>query len=164
MSSYIIIGFSTHKKFSILSSLIKCIEGTKFSHVYLKFESKSINRKLIYQASGLTVNFCGNDIFYSKNKDIAQFVIPVTEEEKIKILQKCVDLCGKPYGIKELFGLGLVKICAIYGKKIKNPFQDRSRTYICSELIATILMTIGFTFKDLDSVSPKDLFNKLSSK
>ena len=35
----ITIGFSTHKKFAILAWIIKKVQKTKYSHIYLKFNS-----------------------------------------------------------------------------------------------------------------------------
>lgn len=161
MQEYIIIGFSTHRTFNILSEIIKKVEHTDFSHVYIKLFSTSLDRYLIYQASGLSINFCGQATFYEKNKDIAQFLIAVTAEQKKAMLQLAVDLAGKPYGMKDLIGIGLVRFLAFFGKKIKNPFADGSKTYICSELAATLLVQLGIPFEDLDSTTPKDVYDTL---
>jgi len=161
MQDYIIIGFSTHKSFNLLSWVIKKVERTDFSHVYVKIFSKSLDRYLVYQASGLAVNFCGQDTFYAHNKDVAEFAIAVTPEQKIEVLKKCVDLAGKPYGMKDLIGIGLVRLAGLIRWKIRNPFADGSKTYICSETAATILVVIGFKFEELDSTTPKDIYEKL---
>lgn len=161
MQDYIIVGFSTHRDFNLLSWLIKTVERTKFSHAYVQWYSASADRYLIYQASGLTVNFCGMDIFYKKNIDVAQFTIPITAAEKKQIIQMAIDLAGKPYGMKDLFGIAWVRFMGLFGKKVKNPFSDGAKTYICSELAATILTKIGFKFEDLDTTTPKDIYDKL---
>ena len=161
MQENIIVGFSTHSSFNLLSEIIKFTEHTNFSHVYIKIFSTSLNRWLIYQASGLVVNFVGQDVFHIKNKEIAEFLVPITTEQKIKILQLAVDLAGKPYGIKDLIGIGLVRLCSLIHWKIKNPFADGSKTYICSELAATILVQLGMSFDSLDSATPKDVYDKL---
>lgn len=54
------IGFSYHKT-SILSRTIKSVEGSNFSHVYIRRKSKY--GEYVYQASGLQVNFMNIDIF-----------------------------------------------------------------------------------------------------
>lgn len=161
MTEYIIIGFSTPRTFNTLSWTIRKAERTDFSHVYVKIFSKSLDRYLIYQASGLTVNFCGQQTFYAHNKDIAEFAIPITTEQKVEILKKCVDLAGRPYGIKALIGIGLVRLASIFKWKIHNPYADGSKTYICSEITATLLILIGFKFNELDSITPKDIYDKL---
>jgi hypothetical protein len=157
----LIIGFSTHKKPTILGSIIKLVEKTEFSHVYVKLYSESLDRQLIYQASGLLVNFVGEEVFYEKNKDIMTFNIPITKEQQTKLLQKAVDNCGKPYGIKDLFGIGLVRLGRLFGIRVKNPMADGSATYICSELASSILVELGFDFSNLDDITPKDLYDKL---
>lgn len=161
MEDYIIVGFSTHKTFNVLSKLIQLVEHTDFSHVYIRFYSKSIDRYLIYQASGLQVNFCGLEHFYEKNKTIAEFRIKVDPETKRQLLMDAVDLAGKPYGMKDLIGIGLVRFCSLFKIKIKNPFADGSKTYICSELASTFLVKLGYTIQDLDSATPKDVYDIL---
>lgn len=161
MQDSIIIGFSTHKSFNILSEIIKIAEHTAFSHVYIKIYSDSLQRWLIYQASGLTVNFVGQDVFHIKNKEIAEFTIPITPAQKIEILQIAIDLAGKPYGMKDLIGIGYVRVMGCFAQKVKNPFADGSKTYICSELAATLLTKIGIPFADLDSTTPKDVYDTL---
>jgi hypothetical protein len=161
MSNFIIVGFSTPKKTKIVPTIIKLVEHTSFSHVYIKIWSNTLKRYLVYQASGTTVNFCSTEIFDLKNKIIAEYKIEITEEQKINILQKCVDSVGKPYGVGSLVGLGLVRFCAMFGKKINNPFADGSKTYICSEIAATLLLSLGFSFDHLDNLTPKDIYNKL---
>lgn len=158
---HLVIGFSTPRKFGILSTTIRKIERTEFSHVYFKIFSKSLDRYLIYQASGLQVNFVGEDNFHSKNKTIASFIIPISTERKIKFLQKAIDLAGRPYGIKQIFGMGLVRFLYIFNYKAQNPYADGSHTYVCSELAAEHLNDLGFDFEDLDSITPKNIYNKL---
>ena len=159
----ITIGFSTHKKFAILAWIIKKVQKTKYSHIYLKFNSDSLQRTLIYQASGLEVNFCGDSVFLSKNKIIEEFELYFDNKEHTILLQKCVDLAGTPYGIKELMGIGIVKAAKLLDKNIKNPFADGDKSFVCSELIGTLLNMLGYDFDNLDSLTPKDIYEKLRS-
>jgi hypothetical protein len=156
------IGFSKPKKFKLLAWIIQKVEGTDFSHTYMKFHSDSLSRDLIYQASGLTVNFCGCTTFYSEHVEVDSYVIYVTDEQRIRILQKAIDLAGKSYGIKLLLGIGLVRFYAMFGKKIANPFSNKE-TYVCSKLIGAELEELGFTFEDLNNTTPKDIRNALRS-
>lgn len=157
----IIIGFSTPKKRSFLPWLIRKAMKTDFSHVYVKFYSKAIDRTLIYQASGMHVNFIGESAFLQTNKIIAEFSIDVTEEQRTQVLARSVDLVGKFYGIKQLIGMGWVYLCHSFGKRVKNPFSDGSKTYICSEIGGDALVTLGKEIEDLDTLSPKDLYDIL---
>lgn len=161
MQDYIIVGFSTPKEFHTFPWIIRKVEKTEFSHVYFKVFSKSLNRYLIYQASGLQVNFVGQDTFYKTNKVIAEFTIPVTPEQKTTFLQKAVDIAGRPYGMKQVLGIGLVRAAAGINVKINNPWADGNHTYVCSELAADFLNDLGFEFEDLDNITPKDIYEKL---
>ena len=60
----IYIGFSTHTG-NLLSKTIQLVEGSKFSHVYIRKVSKY--GEYVYQASGLAVNFMNIDIFKAHN-------------------------------------------------------------------------------------------------
>ncbi len=158
----ITIGFSRPKTWKPYAWLIMKLYNTSYDHVYIKFYSESYQRELIYQASGIRVNFMSHEIFFNDNICIAEFDIGVSEEDKKKTIQFAIDNCGKPYGIKAAIGLGIVRICEMFGKTIKNPLDDGQKTYVCCELAAQILINIGYKFnKDVDNISPKDLNNFL---
>lgn len=164
MEDSIIIGFSTHRKFNILSWLICKVLKTDFSHVYVKWYSSKLDRWLIYQASGLKVNFVGQPLFLEDNKPVAEFLVKTTAAEKTDIMATAVDLAGKPYGMKQLIGMAWVYLCHAFGKRVRNPYSDGSKTFICSELAAAILVKLGTKIEDLDSISPKDLYDILRGK
>lgn len=155
----IVIGFSRPKKFKIMSYIIRLLERTKFSHVYLKINIDTLDRELICQASGIQVNFVGDTLFKEQNETIEEFEIHNVEDVESEVLKNCVDLVGKPYGIKQLLGLLVVQIAGFFGKKIKNPFADKTKTYICSELVGQILTThFEYNIADLDTLTPKDIY------
>lgn len=159
----LIVGFSKPSKLKLISYLITKLDGTDFSHVYIRLYSESLNRNLIYQASGLKVNFIGFNSFLSHNTVVASFKIKIMEEQKIKLLQKAIDYAERPYSIKQLIGLGFVRGCAFFGKRIKNPFYDGDQAFICSELVANLLVDLGYEFEDLNNVSPKDIYEVLKN-
>lgn len=140
----IVIGFSTvRKRFSLFSWAIRAVEQTKYSHVYIKFWSESMQRWLIYQASHMAVNFMGEQRFLNEEIIIEEFVINVTPEQKAKILQYCVDTVGTPYGVSQIFGMAYARVLARLGYNMYNPFSDGSKTMVCSELAGHILMVMG---------------------
>jgi hypothetical protein len=139
------------------------VERTKFSHTYIKISSESLNRTLIYQANGSGVWFIGEDAFLHKNIPVEEYDFTITEVQKIKLLQFCVDNSGKSYGRMQLCGMGLCRLIkAVIGKSIKNPFGDENRRYICAELVANALNEVGFPeIKELDNIGLKELVEKV---
>lgn len=153
------IGFSRPKEWHVLSALIMAVERTDYSHVYVRWHSDKYGRDLIYQASGLKVNFVGLDLFMSMNTIVDEFDFDVSDETYVKMVQFCIDNAGKPYGGKQLVGMGIKKL------GFENPFRDGKQTYVCSELGAYIVREfisegIG---TDLDDIDPLALHEYLSS-
>ena len=162
-----IIGFSrARSKFSIVSKLIMWIQGTSFSHVYIKFDSEFLERDFIYQASRTSVNFENIQTFESESITVKEFKLEVLPEDYKKILQFSIDNVAKPYGTQELLGMFIVTIFDLFGKKIKNPLGDKNKTFICSELANYILDSFmdANISTDIDSVTPKDVYNYLINR
>lgn len=158
----ITIGFSkAESKFAIFAKLIQLVLGTSFSHTYIKFKSESIDRILIYQASGLAVNFMPEHRFLEHHVPIAEYELEVSEETYKKTIQFAVDKSGTPYGITQILGILYIKLLGCLGITVKNPFSTGTNNYICSELVTEILreiLELNFYY-DLDSVTPKELYN-----
>jgi hypothetical protein len=154
----VVIGFSRPKKCSLLSKLIMKVQGTPYSHIYVKFYSASLNRELIYQASGLQVNFVGSIFFYDHHIAVKEFELEISDEVHLEALRFAVDKAGTPYSIKQLFS---ILAYMLTGKLL---FRDGREAYVCSELIGEMLAEkIKITInKDLDIVIPKDIYNILS--
>ena len=161
----LVIGFSTPKKFHHFSWLISTICKTKYSHSYIKLTSESIGRDLIYQASGFKVNFIGSKSFYEQNTVCIEYTLQITEEQKVKLLQKAIDLCGSSYSLKEVFGLLLVKVVrVVFSKHINNPFNDEAK-WFCAELVGELLTDLGILNLDkahLSNLEPKDIADLLA--
>lgn len=159
----IIVGFSRPKKWKPFAWLIMQAYNIPYDHVYVRFYSDSYERNLVYQASGTKVNFMSQEIFLEDNLAIAEFEIEISKENKKQMVQFAIDNCGKPYGIKAVFGLTLVRIAELFGKTIKNPFRDNETTYVCSELGAYILEYYADVKlpKNYEDITPKDLYNCL---
>jgi hypothetical protein len=140
----------------ILSWLIRLIEGTKFSHVYVRHDTK-YGTGLVYQASGLAVNFMSEEIFLEKNEVVDEFNFDITDDAFSRYISFAIKTVGKSYGFKQLLGLFLV---SVFGLK-KNPFPSGRSDYVCSELVGDILMEIGkFSYSSelLDRLTPRDIY------
>lgn len=159
MNKTIVIGFSTPNKWKLLSWLIKILLRTSYSHVYLKFHSESLDRDIVYQASGLAVNFIGNHRFLDHHKVIREFKLNISPECHLSTLQFAVDKAGSPYSLRQLLGILIYMLCGI------KPKGEDQNTYVCSELIGQIMQE-KFNIcvnKDLDLITPKDVYHILES-
>lgn len=161
----ILVGLSRPKKWKAFAQLIMAGYGIPYDHVYVKFHSDKYDRDLIYQASKTMVNFVGSDMFLSNNLSIYEFEVEIPDDKVVAMMQFMIDNAGKPYGIKQCFGMAIVRVCEIFGKYIENPFKDGGKTYVCSEIGAYILEQFAGAVipKDIDDITPKDLYNYFQS-
>lgn len=158
----IFVGFSRPKKFMPLAWLIMKIEDTEYSHVYLKFYSASMERWLIYEAGGLMVRFKGSTLFQMDNLCVDEFKIELDDAHYNKTIAWCVDNCGRPYGIFQLFGMLYSYIIKhIFNEDVKNPLRDGRKSQVCSEMIGYLLKDNGIINieEDLDLAGPKKIYN-----
>lgn len=161
----IIVGFSRPKTWKPFSWLIMTAYGNPFSHAYIKFYSKSLDRWIIYQASGFSVNFMNIQTFEDEEVIVYEKEIEITQEAKTRIIRFAMDNCGKPYGIKQVAGLGWVRLQELlFRKEIKNPLTDGIKSFFCSELVALILSMVGIKLpKAPEDMAPKDVFGLLKT-
>lgn len=161
----IIVGFSKPSSFKVFAWIIMTAYKTPYDHVYLKFHSDSLNRDIIYQASKLMVNFMGTSIFLKDNIVVDEFEVKISTDKKIQLMQFMIDNASKPYGIMNAIGLGLMRICKFIGITINNPFGDGSKTWICDEIVGSILEEFAGAKlpETLDNLNPLDLYNYLKS-
>ena len=155
------IGFSkSSSKFAPFSWIIKLVQGTPYSHAYLKIHRDDINRDVYYQASHDLVNFMSSTQFNNEETIIKEIDFEFTDSDKIKLSQFMYDQLGKPYAVSEILGLLCVVLCAKIGIKIQNPVQDGTSQFYCSELVSYFLSQCdGITLpKDLADMTPKDLY------
>jgi len=156
---YITIGFSRPKgkKFPIFSWGIRFFQGwTDYSHVYLKFSSNSLDRDIIYQASGTQLNFMGSKIFEDHAHMIEEFVLEINDTDYRSLLQFCIDNAGKPYSIRDILAI-LLK---------SRKLLDNESGFVCSNLMGYILQNyLKITLnKDYEMYTPKDIYSILKFK
>src|SRR5258708_2144045 len=98
------VGFSRPKAWFVpFSWLIRLCLKTPYSHVYIKTHSDSLNRDIIYQASGLQVNFVGNILFESKENIVKEFSLDISDEIYTNMMQDSIDIAGGPYSMWQIF-------------------------------------------------------------
>jgi len=154
----IYVGFSKpiNRIFPVYSWAIRALEGTKFSHVYVRHATK-YDVDIIYQASGTQVNFESGEMFFKKAETVREFEFEITDDAFDAYMRFAIKNAGKPYGVLQVFGIALYSLLGLE----KNPFPSGSTNYICSELVAEILFEIGKFKYDrelFDKLTPKDLF------
>ena len=156
----LVIGFSRPKsKWKIFSLLTRLVEDTPFSHVFISWYSPSLDREIVYHASGLMVHFLEGSRFRETNKIVSEFSFELNEHTRTKIIQFAVDRAGAAYSLKQLIGLSLVAIARRLGIDLKNPIKTGRYSYVCCELAGELLNSIGYTIdQELDDMTPKDLY------
>lgn len=82
-----IVGFSRRKGLAPVSWLIMLCEGTNFSHAFIKVYSASLDRVLIYQATGSGVYFMGSTLFDKTAQVMEEYPIEVSEDARRKLLR-----------------------------------------------------------------------------
>lgn len=154
----IIVGFSKGKGFVPVSWLIKLFEGTPYSHAYLKFRSESLERTLVYEATGKGIFFKSVQEFDSRSTVIAEYELEIHPDQKKRLMQFCIDSSGKHYSQLQICSIFLKKSLEKIGIKISNLFPNADKEFICSELAAKCLELIDYkAADDLDLITPKEL-------
>lgn len=158
----ITIGFS--KSNTLLSKIIRFIEGADASHTYIQWYSDKIGRVMVYEASGTQVNFTNLFQFSKKQIIVKEFNLNISDRTYTKLLQFCIDNARTPYGVKQLVGLGWVKLMGKFGIRVGNPFGKGN--YVCSTLVATILTNqLEFVIPiDIRLMSPSDILTYLTKE
>jgi uncharacterized protein YycO len=150
----IYVGFSRPTKWFVpYSWLIRWVDKTPYSHVYIKFYSTTAGEWLIYQASHTSVNFFNERYFVETNIVVDEFVLNLDEDDWRKALKFAIQHVGAPYGVKQVVGIALNLLFNW------NPFKDGDKSYVCSELIQCMIdLPTGI---DPDEVRPIDIHSYL---
>lgn len=152
------VGFSEPKKFKIGAFAIKLWTKSAYSHVYLRFESSSPDiPSTVYHAAHGMVHFRSLENFKKENNVVREYAITVKSEFKTQVLAHCMNLSGEPYGTLELFKIFATDVLDVLGIRLNT---KNSRGYICSELVASILIKIigdNIFEKPLHLIKPKDI-------
>ena len=131
----IFIGFSRPKDDKALfAKAIRLFEDTDFNHVYIRHQTK-YGIEIVYQASGLSVNFMSGIIFRHNNVIVEEYMFLLTEEQFDKYMSFALYNVGAPYSFKLILKIFLNRFFPKFAKKIDiHPLE-----YVCSKLVSTIL-------------------------
>lgn len=142
------VGFSRPRGsiFPIFSWIIRAVECTSYSHVYLAWDSISGARPHYHAAAG-SVHFLGSRIAERKLDVRAEFLAPVSEAQYRKLIHFTHSHAGTSYGWKQIVGIGIQKLLRLR----RNPLADGRKSWVCSEAVGYVLQDVlGYDLGDLD--------------
>ena len=146
----VIVGFSSHS--GLFSAAIRFVTRSKVSHVYIKIPVPEYGEHMVFQASGLVVNYTNYSLFLEKSIVGEEYEIQVDDDvaavgEKMRVTE-----AGKPYSMKEIFGLLWVLALRGLGINVSNPLRDGSQSFICVELA---MLCVGLD-KESENTTPEE--------
>lgn len=143
------IGLS-YKTKSFFSWLIRLYQKTKYSHTYIRIETRTFD--LILDATSRGVSLKNYKDFTKNNNIIEEKILDqqfLNEDDFASIV---IPLLGKKYGYITILGILLKN----FG--IKGIGKDGNKSFICSELVARVLEKyIGIDTGTFDYITPKDI-------
>lgn len=162
----VIIGFSRPKSnFKVGSWFIRLANKTKYSHVYMKTLSTSLDRVLLYEATGHGgVNFINQRLWESQTHTVIEYSLDLTPEQHKKLLQFCIDNAGQPYSKKQIINIAYNYIRKFLGLSPVS-WKESEESMICSELLGRLLCEV-FNItptKDFNLYEPVDIENILKN-
>lgn len=141
------------------------VQKTNYSHVYLKYQDNFLNQPMYYGASHTLVNYMSAPVFLAQETVVKEFTFNISDEMFVSTLLFAAQQAGKPYGVWEIIGLGIMNVSLLFGIKINNPFANAGSNWICDQLMAALLsqcanITLPIPLNDM---TPKDMYNFVSS-
>jgi hypothetical protein len=120
-----------------------------------------LHRWLVYHATlsgGL--HFSNLEKIKENNLLVDEFEVKETDQEKIRILAKCIDYVGDDWSIMQLIGILYIRVMKFFKREVKNPWPIG---WVCSEVVWEFLQDLGVEITaDRDAVGPKLLRDTLS--
>ncbi len=155
----IIIGFSKPRgKFKPFSWAIRLVEGTPYSHVYIRTHSDKLDVDLIYQASGAQVNFMGLQHFNNHAIRLFEFEHEIPDQTYDAFMRWAIINSGADYSIKQPLGILLIKMFNLK----RNPFANGSFAWVCSELAGFVLssfLEVNIDKSELEVLGTRGIFD-----
>lgn len=150
----VIIGFSkARSKLAIASVLIRLVEKTPYSHIFMQVDD------VVVHANHVGVSVIYLPTFLEKNVIVSEYNMELAEDQINHVLDTVKPHLGKKYGTTQLIGC----LLSLVLKLKKNPF---TKGFICSEFIAMILLDLMWVDikKDINLVTPKDIQEALDAR
>lgn len=149
------IEFTRPKTNKPLSCAIMAVEGTKYSHVRLRWKT-SWGAETVYEASGVSVKFVGPVAMQERPVEVIHsYALQLSDEQYKALLRLCIEYSGLSYGTLQLVGILLVRVFGL----VKNPLSRGRKSQVCSEIVGVFLQDIlGIGRQlNLDIAGPRDI-------
>lgn len=144
-----IIGMSYRKGFAPLSSLIRWWMNVSYSHTYVQID------EMVYHATSKGVHCISREEFEKNNKTVKEYDFKDVDNNLVKMI--CLLHMNKSYGYISLLGIFLRDL---FGIKLLG--ADDNRTFICSELVGTIMEAVfKVELGDQNYFTPRDIEEKI---
>jgi hypothetical protein len=149
------IGFSTSN--SVVSKIIRKLTKSKVSHTYIKCQVERYD--VVLHANQHGVEFDKYNDFDRKFEIVAEYDLKLTAEQEDAFMAYAIRQLDRSYDFLGVAGFMWVLLNRSFGRKVKNPFSNKS-AYYCSELIICSLQAaqfVGSELFDKDLVTPEEL-------
>jgi hypothetical protein len=160
------IGFSKPKDklFPLFSWAIRLYEGTPYSHVYIRWETKW-NTWLCYHAASLMIHFLGEASFARHITVVEEFEFEVDEEKFDKLMAFCTKYVGEDYALMEVVMIPFWDALSKQGKTFPSLANGANKQY-CAELVMRALgeMNGKELTQDADRVKLKYVYEFVKEK
>lgn len=155
----VIVGFSRPKAWlKPFSWAIRLVERTPYSHVYIRTRADALGVDLIYQASGVQLNFMGLEHFKENALILYEFEGYLPDEKYREFMRWAITNSGASYSSKQPLGILAIKLFNLK----KNPFANGRYAWVCSELVGFLLSSffnLKIDEKELDTIGPRGIFD-----
>jgi len=147
--------------FPILSWAIRLVEGTEYSHVYIRWWDENSSDYLVFEAMGKKVQISKYSELLKKREVIKSVKLSINVHQKATAIKLMYEMEGIPYGLIQLAGMLLAKMANLLGFKTKNPFTSKRESMVCSEAVGYVLRdALGIPIPyDMDLLSPKEVMS-----
>lgn len=119
-----------------LSSIIRGVQKTDFSHCSVEYSVMYFGTTMVYEAKGLS-SYVINKAHFD-GEIVHSYEAEVSDENYYRIMQYIHTDAGVPYAWKSLFGFLLMTLAKVFGLTIRNPWPEEGK--ICSESVGDILV------------------------
>lgn len=135
----IYVGFSRPKNkcLPLISWLIRGLDKVPFSHVYMRWKSKTGVECFYHAATGM-VHFLGGEIAREELEIVEEYSFECTKEEYRSFIAHTHGRAGTRYASLQLIGMMFTRLF----KLSKNPFSDGTETTVCSEEVGHCLRKV----------------------